>query len=168
VLLLASVAIGTAGAATPLIGGVLAAANIGSAAAMAAQKTFEAQNLNTIAGSSATSSGEIVSQQAAARALLDATMYQFAVLVAAAGEGRRPIVVRRRGATGELTNFAAMSKAEQATSVAAALEHMEVGQVALRTGLAPDDLQVLLTQAPESPTIVAALSRIRSSCSTVR
>ncbi len=80
VLLLASVAIGTAGAATPLIGGVLAAANIGSAAAMAAQKTFEAQNLNTIAGSSATSSGEIVSQQAAARALLDATMYQFAVL----------------------------------------------------------------------------------------
>src|SRR5258705_9589016 len=37
---------------------------------------------------------------------------------------------------------------------------MEVGEVALRTGLAPDDLQVLLTQAPESPTIVAALSRI--------
>ncbi|WP_131807509.1 hypothetical protein [Mycolicibacterium wolinskyi] len=160
VLLLASVAIGTAGAATPLIGGVMAAANIGSAAALAAQKTFEAQNLNTIASSSATSSGEVVSQQAAARAQLDATMYQFAVLAAAAGEAVGPLLAAGRGATGELTNFAALSKAEQATSVAAALERMEVGQVALRTGLAPEDLQVLLAKAPESPSIVAARSRI--------
>jgi hypothetical protein len=160
VLLLASVAIGTAGAATPLIGGVLAAANVGSTAALAAQKTFDAQNLSTIAGSSATSGGEVVTHQAAARAQLDATMYQFAVLVAAAGEAVGPLLSAGRGATGELTNFAAMNKAEQATSVAAALEHMEVGQVALRTGLPPEDLQLLLIKAPESPSIVAARSRI--------
>ena len=160
ILLLASVAVGTAGAATPLVGGVLAAANIGSTAAIAAQKTYDAQNLGKVAGSSATSSGEVVTHGAASRAQLDATMYQFSVLIAAAGEAVGPLLSAGRGAGGELANFAAVSKAEQANSVAAALEHMDVGQVALRTGLPPEDLQLLLAKAPESPSIVAARSRI--------
>jgi hypothetical protein len=57
--------LGSARAGGPLIGAILAAANVGSAAAGAAFKTFEAQDLKTLSESSASPEGEVVSQEKA-------------------------------------------------------------------------------------------------------
>lgn len=160
VLLLASVAIGTAGAGTPLLGAVLAAANVGTAAAGAAMKTFEAENLKTLSESSAGPQGETVSQEKAARAQLDAMVYQFSLIVAVGGEGLGLALAGGKGAVSELTNLRSRPPAEQVKAVVTALEHYEVSQVALRTGLSPEELQAVVKTAGDAPGASSALGKI--------
>src|SRR5207342_2435443 len=86
ILIIGAVTIGTAGAATPLMGAILAGANIASAAAAAAYKTFEAQDVQTAAQSGASANTAVTSQQKADRAALDAQMYQFMAIASVAAE----------------------------------------------------------------------------------
>jgi hypothetical protein len=153
VLLLASVALGTAGAGTPLLGAVLAAANIGTAAAGAAMKTFEAQNLTQLSESSASPRTETVTQERAAKAKLDAIVYQFSLLVAIGGEAVGAVF------SGGLGNVRALPPAEQGKAVIEALESMEVSQVAIRTGLSPEELQTIVKRADPSASVLKKIDR---------
>lgn len=161
-LLLAGAVIGTAGGATPILGAILAGANVTSAAAGAAIATFDAQNLSRAAQSTVSDDTAVVSPAAAGKAELDALMYQFGAIAAIAGEGAGLLLSAPARAGNNLGFVTKMSTAERTTALAEALGAMEPGQVALRTGLSPEEMLVMLSpQAAKDPTTAAAVGKLR-------
>jgi hypothetical protein len=161
-LLLASVAIGTAGGATPILGAILAGANIASGAAAAAIATLKAQDLTKASQSAVTDQTGVVSPAQAGKAELDAIMYQFAAIAAVAGEGAGMLLSAPAKAGGNLGVVSKMSAAERTNALVDALQTMEPGQVALRTGLPPDEiLSMIAPQAAKDPASAAAANKLR-------
>ena len=162
-LLLASLVIGTAGGAAPVLGAVIAAANVGTAAAGAAIATLNAEDLKRASQSTVSDENAIVSPEKAGRAELDAIMYQFAAIAAIAGEGVGVLLSSTSSAVMNLGAVSKMSRADQVTAIVDALEAMEPGQVALRTGLPPEDmLAIVAPRAKSDPAAAAATTKLQS------
>ena len=163
VLLLASVAIGTAGAATPVLGAILAAANVGTAAAGAAIATLNARDLDVASKSATSDQTSIVSPEKAGRAELDAIMYQFTAILAVAGEAAGALLTLPATAAGaNLGAIDMMAPEARAAAVADALKTMDPGQVALRTGRPPEELLGMVApRASSDPAAAAATSKLR-------
>jgi predicted secreted Zn-dependent protease len=161
VLILGAVAIGTGGAATPLLGAILAGANVATAAAAAAHKTFEAENAQTAAQAGASAKTAVMSQRQADRATLDAQMYQFMAIAAIAGEVAGLLAPAARAGM-NLGAVDMLPPVERAAAITEALESMEVGQVALRTGKSPEALaEMVAARAATDPKAKSALDKIR-------
>ncbi|MFT3886727.1 MAG: hypothetical protein QM713_00980 [Arachnia sp.] len=162
-LMLAGAVIGTAGAAAPILGAILAGANVASAAAGAAIATFNAQNLTRAAESSVSDDTAVVSPAAAGKAELDALMYQFGVITAIAEEGIGVLRGAHAPAGSNLGFVTKMSGVERTTALADALSAMEPGQVALRTGLSPEDMLVMLSsRATKDQKAAEAVKKLRA------
>jgi len=163
-LLLISVTIGTAGGATPLVGAILAGANVGTAAAGAALATLNSEDLNRASQSAVSDKTAIVSPEKAGKAELDAIMYTFAAVAAVAGEGAG-MILSGAGESVAASNLGAVDKlppAERASAIVDALETMEPGQVALRTGIPPDELiGIVAPRAASDPAAAAATNKLK-------
>ena len=159
-LLLGAVVIGTGGAAGPVMGAILAGANVGSAVAAAAFKTWEAGEAKQAAQSGASADTAVMSQQQADRAALDATLYQFMAIASVVAEGiGMALPATRAGANLGATKL--LPEAEQAASLVETLERMEVGQVALRTGMSPEEMaRVVGTRAAADARSKTTLDKI--------
>lgn len=159
-LLLVAVVIGTAGGAAPIMA-VVAAANVGSAAAGAAIATLKAEDITRASQSAVSDKTSVVSPAKASKADLDAFMYQLAAIAAVAGEGLG-MLTAGAGAVADLGGVSHLPAAERSATIVEALQTMEPGQVALRTGIPPDELmEMIAPRAASDPQAAAATNKLR-------